>query len=89
MRSDKFANSLSIQCSICGGTAFEYEAGTGPSKCVGCSRTFENEQLLRENGEMIDSEIRELVPDLAKHARDELHKMLRRTISGSKHFELK
>lgn len=89
MRSDKFSNSLSMQCSTCGGTAFNYEGETGPFKCVGCDRTFEKEELLRENGEVIDSKITELAPNLVKDARHELRKMLRKTVSASKHFKLK
>lgn len=89
MRNDKLSNSLSMHCSTCGGTAFEYEPETGPYKCVGCDRTFEKEELLRENGEVIDSEISELAPHLVKHARDEFQKVLRKTISGSRHFKLK
>lgn len=78
-----------MQCSTCGGTAFEYEVETGPFKCLGCNRTFEKGELLRENGEVIDSDICELAPHLVKHARDQFQKMLRKSVSGSKHLKLK
>lgn len=78
-----------MQCSTCGGTAFEHEAETGPFRCVGCDRIFEKEELVRENGEVIDSGVEELAADVGKHARDELRKSLRKALSGSKNFKLK
>lgn len=78
-----------MQCSTCGGTQFEYEAETGPFRCVGCDRTFTREELLRENGGLIDNEVSEMAADVGKHARDELRKSFRKAFSGSKHFKLK
>ena len=89
MRGGKFSSALPMQCATCGGTAFGYEAETGPVKCMGCDRTFEKEELMRENGEVIDSGVAELAPDLVKYARDELRKSLRKTVSDSKRFKLK
>lgn len=83
--SPNFDRSLELLCSTCGGTSFEHEAETGPFRCVGCDRTFEREELLRENGELIDNEVGEIAADAGKWARDEL----RRAFSVSKHFKLK
>jgi hypothetical protein len=85
MASSKIKRSVSMQCSTCGGTPFEHEAATGPFRCVGCDRTFEREELLRENGRLIDSEVAEMTTDVAKYARDEL----RKAFAGSKNFKLK
>lgn len=87
--SPNFNRSVSMQCSTCGGTQFEYEAETGPYRCVGCDRSFAREEILRENGLPIDNEVGEMATDAAKYARDELRKSMRRALSGSKHFKLK
>lgn len=85
MAADKFSRSVSMQCSTCGGTQFERETDAGPFRCVGCDRSFTREELIRENGELIDSEVGEMAADVGKWARDEL----RKAFSGSKHFKLK
>lgn len=85
----KFDTSVSMQCSSCGGTQFEYETETGPFRCVGCDRSFAREELLRENCGLIDNEVGEMAAEVGKHARDELRKSLRKALSGSKHFKLK
>lgn len=89
MRSDKFSKLLSARCSTCGGTTFECEAEAGPYRCVGCDRVFQTEELLRENGDVIDFGVEEMAPKVARHAHDELRKSLRKTLSGSKHLKLK
>lgn len=89
MAGSNFDRSVSMQCSTCGGTQFEYEAETGPFRCVGCDRSFTREELMRENGGLIDNEVGEMAAEVGKHARDELRKSLRKALSGSKHFKLK
>ena len=84
-----FDRGVSMQCSTCGGTQFEYKADTGPYRCVGCDRTFEKEELVRENGLPIDNEIGGMGVDAAKYAREQLRKSMRKAVSGSKHFKLK
>lgn len=89
MASDKFSRRVSMQCSTCGGTQFEYDADTGPYRCVECDRWFEREELLRENGRIIESEVGEMAIDVGNYARDELRKSLRKAFSGSKHIKFK
>lgn len=78
-----------MQCSTCGGTQFEHETAAGPFRCVGCDRTFTREELLRENGGLIDTEVGEMAADIGQHAKEELRRSLRKALSGSKHFRLK
>jgi uncharacterized Zn finger protein (UPF0148 family) len=89
MAGSNFDRSVSMQCSTCGGTQFEYEVETGPFRCAGCDRSFTREELMRENGGLIDNEVGEMAAEVGKHARDELRKSLRKALSGSKHFKLK
>lgn len=85
MAADKLSRSVSMQCSTCGGKQFERETDAGPFRCVGCDRSFTREELLRENGELIDNEVGEIAADVGQGARSEL----RKAFSGSKHFKLK
>lgn len=89
MVSDNFTRSVSLQCPTCGGTQFEYEAEAGPFWCVGCDRTIAKDDLLRENGNLIENHVDELASEAAKFARDHLRKSIRRATSASKHFKLK
>lgn len=89
MAKSDLSRSVSMQCSTCGGMQFEYEAETGPFRCIGCDRTFTREELLRENGRLIDNEVGEMAAEVGKHAREELRKSLSKALSGSKHFKLK
>ncbi|WP_324740092.1 hypothetical protein U8326_10010 [Tsuneonella sp. CC-YZS046] len=85
MAGDKFSKSVSMQCSTCGRTQFERETDVGPFRCVGCNRSFTREELMRENGELIDNEVGKMAADVGQWAQDEL----RKAFSSSKHFKLK
>lgn len=83
--SPNFNRSLELLCSTCGGKQFERESDAGPLRCVGCDRSFTREELLRENGKLIDNEVGEIAANVGKWARSEL----RKAFSDSKHFKLK
>jgi hypothetical protein len=85
MDDDKYSRRVSMQCSTCGGTAFEYDDESGPYRCTGCDRTFTREELLRENGERIENEVDEVKGEIVKDLRDKL----RSGFSGSKHIKFK
>jgi hypothetical protein len=85
MAGSDFDRSVSMQCATCGGTQFERETDAGPFRCVGCDRSFTREELVRENGELIDNEVGEMAADVGKWAQERL----RKAFSGSKHFKLK
>jgi hypothetical protein len=50
---------------------------------------FTREELIRENGEVIDNEVGEMAADVGQWARDELRNSLRKAFSGSKHIKFK
>ena len=85
MDEDKYSRRVSMQCSTCGGTAFEYENDSGPYRCTGCDRTFTREELLRENGGRIEGEVEKVKGEIVKDLRDKLHSAL----AGSKYIKLK
>jgi transposase-like protein len=85
MDADKYSGRVSMQCSTCGGTAFEYESGDGPYRCKGCDRTFTRDELLWENGGRIESEVQEVKSDIVNDLRSEL----RNAFSTSKYIKFK
>ena len=85
MADDKYSRSVSMQCSTCGGTRFEFEGKAGPYRCVGCDRTFTREELMRENGGRVDDEVEAMKGEIVKDLRAHLHK----AFSGSKHIRFK
>lgn len=89
MATGKFSRSVSMQCSTCGGTQFERETDEGPFRCVGCGRSFTREELIRENGELIDNKAGEMAAEVVKDTREQLRKSLRQAVSGSKHIKFK
>lgn len=89
MAGSNFDRSVSMQCSTCGGTQFEYDAETGSFRCLGCDCTITREEVLRENGNLIDNEVGEMAADATKYARDQLRKSMRKAVSGTKHFTFK
>lgn len=82
---DDIKRSVEMQCSTCGGTQFEFEDKAGPFRCVGCDRTFTREELMRENGSRVESELEDMTSGIVKDARDQL----RKAFSGSKNFKIK
>jgi hypothetical protein len=78
-----------MQCSTCGGTQFERETDEGPFRCAGCGRSFTREELIRENGELIDSEVDEMAAEVVKDTREQLRESLRQAFSGSKNIKFK
>jgi ribosomal protein S27E len=52
-----YSQSVSMQCSTCGKSDFEFEGDNSPVRCVGCGRIYTREELIHENGAQIDSEV--------------------------------
>lgn len=86
---DDYSRSIRMHCSTCGSTDFEFEDEAGPIRCTSCDRVFTREELIRENGEVIEAEVdemkSEIVRDMERYARDSLRKALR----GSKFIKIK
>lgn len=77
MKSD-YSRSVSMQCSTCGGTDFEVEDESGPVRCVGCDRIFMREELLRENGARIESEVEDVKAQLVADIRKDFSKIFKK-----------
>ena len=89
MDADKYARSVKMLCPTCGNTDFEHDGENSPLRCVGCDRIFEREELIRENGEIIEAELDEMKADVLRDAKKELNDTLRKAFKGSKHIKFK
>ena len=85
MSDDKYSRRVSMQCSTCGSSAFEYEDESGPYRCKACDRSYSREELLRENGGRIESELDDVKSEIVR----DLRETLRKTFSSSKHIKFK
>lgn len=87
MDADKYSRKISLRCSTCSGTDFEFdnEIENGPIRCVSCDRIFTREELIRENGALIDGQVDEVKGEIV----DDLHASLRKAFGGSKHIKFK
>ncbi len=85
----KRSRSVMMICSTCGSGDFEYEDEAGPIRCSSCDRIFTRDELIRENGHVIDAETEEMGADVFKDAEKDLSASLRRAFSGSKHIKFK
>ena len=77
MKNDYF-RSVSMQCSTCGSTDFEFEDSDDLARCTGCDRSFDRQELIRENGERIDSHVDEMKSAIISDARKDLRKMFKK-----------
>lgn len=57
---DDYSKSVSLMCTTCGGKDFEFDDEEGPVRCIGCDRTYGRDELIHENGEIIESELEEI-----------------------------
>ena len=77
MKND-YSRSVSMQCSTCGGADFEFEDESSPVRCVGCDRIFMREELVRENGARIESEVEDVKAQLVADIRKDFSKIFKK-----------
>lgn len=89
MDDEKYSRSVKLICSTCASGDFEYESDEGPYRCVSCDRVFTRDELIGDNGHIIEAEVKEMGAEVVKDAQKELNAMLRKAFSGSKHIKFK
>ncbi len=89
MDSEKYSRSVSLMCPTCAHKDFEFEDAEGPIRCMSCDRTFTRDELIRENGELIETEVEEVKAEVFKDVTNELRDSLRKAFRGSKHIKFK
>ncbi len=76
MKTD-YSRSVSMRCSTCGVTDFEFEDEDSPVRCTGCGRIFAREELIRENGAKIESEVEQIGAQIIGDLQKDLKKMFK------------
>lgn len=89
MDADKYSRAVTLLCPTCGHKDFEHSEVGGPVRCMSCDRCFTREELIRENGEVIEVELDEVKAEVLKDAKKELRDTLRNAFKGSKHIRFK
>lgn len=89
MDAEKYNRSITLLCPTCGHKDFEHGEADGPLRCTGCDRTFTREELIRENGEIIASEVDEVKAELVKDVTKQLRDNLSNAFRGSKSIRFK
>jgi predicted nucleic acid-binding Zn-ribbon protein len=90
MDENKYDRSISLMCPTCGHKDFEHdETDESPVRCAGCDRVLTRDELIRENGELIDSAVDELKTEVVKDIQKELRDSLRKAFGNSKHITFK
>jgi hypothetical protein len=74
---DDYSQSVSMQCSTCGGNDFDFEDDCGPIRCVGCDRVFAREELIRENGARIETEVEEVFGQITADLTEDFSKIFK------------
>ena len=79
--------SVGMICSTCAGDQFEHDPENldAPIRCAGCDRIYTREQLIAENGEMIESALDDIKADVMDHA----SKTFRDAFRGSKYIKVR
>lgn len=73
-----YSRSVSMQCSTCGGTQFEFGEDDGRIRCTGCDRVYAKDELIAENGARIDSQVEEMGSEVFKDVAKDLSKMFKK-----------
>jgi hypothetical protein len=72
-----YSQSVSMQCSTCGGSDFEFEDDNSPVRCVRCDRIYTREELTHENGARIDSEVEGMKAEIVADIRQDFSKIFK------------
>lgn len=89
MDAEKYTRSVRLLCSTCGSSDFAYEDAAGPLRCNSCDRVFTRDELIAENGAIIENELDEMKAQVVGDFGKEMREMLRKSFSGSKHITFK
>jgi len=91
MDSDKYSRPIKLLCPTCGHGDFERNTAVedGPIRCTSCDRVITREELIRENGEIIESEVAEVKTEIVADYTKELRDSMRKAFSGSKHMKFR
>lgn len=78
MNDEKYSRKVTLSCPTCGNSNFEYDPNnTGSIRCPSCEREFSKDELIRENGEIIENNLDEVKREIAKDIKKELQNLFK------------
>ncbi len=89
MNSKHYDRSVSLLCSTCGNAEFKHDGDQGPVTCGSCGRVFTREELIQENGAIIEGEIDQMKAEIIKDAKREFREAMKNAFKGSKNIQFK
>lgn len=89
MDAGKHDRLVELICPTCAGTQFARESEEGPLRCVGCERVFSAEELIKENGHILQAGIDEMANAVVKDLEKQFTANLRNAFRGSKNIRFK
>ena len=89
MKFKNYDRQVSLICPTCGNTQFEFddeiEEEIRKYKCIACDSVFTKNEIIKENGEIIDEQISEIGEDVKK----DLEKALKEAFKNNKNINFK
>lgn len=73
-----YSQSVSMMCSTCGSRDFSFDDENGPVSCAECGRVFSREELVRENGALVDAAVDDMKEQILKDTTKTLRNMLKK-----------
>lgn len=79
MNRDKYNRKVTLHCTNCGNTQFEYDDsvdfGNQIIKCSSCNGEYSKNELMRKNKKVIDSNIEDVKKEVIKDIKKDLGKI--------------
>jgi len=79
MNLEKHTKTVNLLCPTCGSSTFDYDESNenGPVTCDNCKRKFTREELMQENGALIEENIDEVKEEALAEIKNNLEKQLK------------
>lgn len=89
MEDRKYNRLIALLCPTCGHKDFERHDEDDPIRCTSCDRIFTRDELIRENGQVIEAEVAEVKAEVVADLRKHLHDSLAKAFRGNKGVRFK
>lgn len=89
MSNDTTDRTIELQCPTCCDGKFRFGEADGSIICNNCGRGFSREELINENGELVETALEEMAPEFISAATDKIRAALRDALKGSKSLTFK
>lgn len=89
MPDDKTDRTMELQCPTCGDSTFRFREADAPIICNHCGRSLTREELINENGELVETALEEMAPEFISASTSQIRSALRDALKGSKSLTFK